>query len=160
MAMTKKTRAFILEKLIPFVEREHGNGFCMSSWRALVTTGENLDGEYDGVEDRTCPCDGSVCCIGGSIAILLGIPRGLDYSTHPELAKAIGITRKQAQGLFLSWESDGEKNKTLPFCWPKGYRMAFARAKTAEKKAAVAIRLLREIAEKGGSILANPAYAQ
>lgn len=155
--MTKAGRQFILEKLIPFVEREHGNGFAMSQWhRRYLTPGtESMD--FDDVF-RICPVDGSVCCLGGSIAVLLGRPAGFDAAESPELAAALSLTIKQAAGLFLNWRNERARTALQKYCWPRKYRNAYQRANTPAAKAAVAVRLLRQLAAEGGQILRNPDY--
>ena len=37
-ALNKKAVKFITEKLIPFMQREHGNGFAMYMWHATPTS--------------------------------------------------------------------------------------------------------------------------
>lgn len=75
-----------------------------------------------------------------------------------KLAEALSITIRQAVGLFLHWENDGHLCRGRRYCWPRKYRNAYKRADTVAGKAAVAVRLLKEIAEKGGDVLLNPDY--
>lgn len=151
--MNAKSRDFILKKLIPFIRREQGNGFAMSQWYASYGLADKLP-TYDGVPHKPF-CDGSVCCIGGSVAFLLDLASFIP--TRPEHvkphAKALGLTPNQTFGLFMNW---GDLDSRCDFLWPVRYRRDFAKAKTAEAKANVAIRLLKRLTVAGGGILANP----
>ena len=153
-ALNKKATKFITEKLIPFMQREHGNGFAMGTWISR-TRGKwsDLAGlqpgdtcEFDSIERPLPPCE-TVACIGGSIQHLTGRKRNLH--------KHLGITHKQADGLFRNWVNEGYEYE---FGWPEKFITRFDAADTPRKKAAVAVALLKQIILKGGDILKNPNY--
>jgi len=154
MIPNDEQRRFILEKLIPFVEREHGHGFGMNIWFKNLKPGELII--RDGLERLVPPC-GMICCLGGSIEFLLGgAPQRtlffLDEARIKRAADAIGLTRDEAIALFFYWHpKDGRIGAADR--WPDSYAWRFNDAKTTEGKAAIAVELLREIAEKGGEIL-------
>ena len=140
--MNAKARRFLLTKLIPFIQREHGNGFVMEDWITQVDDESYLT--FDNVSHRKAPSCGTVACIGGSVEILLKLKSG---DNNRPIADALGLTLDEADGLFYVYQNESD------YCWPARYRSRFAAATTPRGKASVAVALLKEIAEKGGSIL-------
>jgi hypothetical protein len=146
--MNATQKKFILNKLIPFMLREHGNGFAMDTWRS---TYENNPEEikrwgledFDDVKHKPPSC-GTVACIGGSIQLLKKISDGREK----QLANAIGLTEDQANGLFYHWD-DGSAD----FGWPGKYINRFEKAKTPLAKAKVAVALLKEVVRTDGKCL-------
>lgn len=147
--MNKAAKKFIEKKLIPFVQREAGNGFAMSTWKQPYTQ-QDIDAnfgakeEFDSVEHRVPAC-GTVACLGGSIQVLTG-KRGMG-----PLSKAIGLSKDAADGLFYNWLS-GDINPQ-GYGWPTKFAVAFGKAKTPRGKAGVAVRLLREVIRTNGECL-------
>lgn len=138
-----KVRKFILKTLIPFVLREHGNGFAMDTWHTAVPPG-NLFAS-DEIE-RKVPACGMVCCLGGSIQAIKDIP-GSGIGMTAELGAFLGLTPEEARGLFYHWYGKDE------YRWPAKYMRMFAARKTPLGKAKVACALLTEIAMNGGACL-------
>jgi hypothetical protein len=134
--MNTRQKKFILEKLIPFMEREGGNGFAMEEWKDEYV---KEDEYFDGVKHRAPKC-GTVACIGGSIQIL---GRGRLATT------LTGLDEDKLEGLFHDWEVGLEGD----YGWPGGYRREFKKAKTARGKMRVAVRLLREVVKTEGACL-------
>lgn len=133
--MTSKQKQFILKKLIPFVLREQGRGFCMEVWRKSFNSRSLIS--FDGI-DRRIPSCGSVCCIGGSIEVLKR-KKELGFE---ETGKLIGLNFSQSFKLF-----------TERIEWPEKYETQWNAAKTALAKAKVAAALLREVVRTDGMVL-------
>ena len=149
--MNKQQIKFIEKKLIPFVQREAGNGFAMSTWKQAFTERDVEENErlgfvekFDGVEHRPPVC-GTVACLGGSIQYLTG------KHAIRSLGKTIGLSREAAHGLFYMWQDD-EVN-IHGYGWPRRFKTAFDKAKTPRGKASVAVRLLREVVRTKGECL-------
>jgi hypothetical protein len=133
-------KEFIINHLIPFILRDHGLGFDMSYW---VDDFSDYERQYDG--ERVPSCN-TVCCIGGSIDVLLG-PSDLQQS-----ASFLGITTAHTNALFYHWlryQAEGG------YGWPLADARALYNAKTRLDKAGVACALLRRIAEKGDEAWAD-----
>jgi hypothetical protein len=137
--MNKVQKRFILRKLIPFILREQGRGFAMSTWADKhLAKGSRF--EFDEVE-RLTPVCGTVACIGGSVDVL----KGYKTRTWRRAAKALGLSDLQANTLFFRWDvGDG---------WPERFRHAYAKAKQPLTKAKVACALLREVVRTNGACL-------
>jgi hypothetical protein len=131
--MNQRQKNFILNKLIPFISREHGRGFGMDTW---ITTALDPSESYfaDGVE-RAVPVCGTIPCIVGSITILKKL--GEHGGTTQNLAKILGLDFNQACALFFEWDR-------------------IKRAKTPYGKAQVAVRLLKEVVRTEGACLNPP----
>jgi hypothetical protein len=146
----KSPKDFILNHLIPFIKREQGRGFCMTNW--YLRTRDRIIISVDGITRLAPACD-TVACIGGSAALLLGIcdksSSGPLENIPPKLSGAFGLTTEEAHGLFYHYQGF----VSYPYQWPEKYIRAFAAAGTPYRKALVAVKLLRQIAAKGGSIL-------
>lgn len=153
--MEAKHKKFILEKLIPFVLREQGNGFAMGEWIAEYKKEDLVGGDsfssFDGVSHRPPAC-GTVACIGGSTQVLLH--RG-KYTPEPILAKDLGLSPDQAAGLFYNY-SPSRSDIPGVFAWPKKYAERFLKAATPYRKAQAAVALLKEVVRTEGACL-NPA---
>lgn len=146
--MNAKSKKFILNKLIPFIIREHGRGFGMSNWLYKDTPGHIS--HQDNVK-REVPVCGTVACIGGSCQILA--------KTNVKslgLSKILGITRDQADGLFYRWEPRDDLNFST--AWPAKFATAFEDAQTPYRKAMVAVRLLKEVIKTNGECLNSKRY--
>ena len=141
--MNATQKKFILKKLIPFITREHGCGFGMSNWRYEALPG--VFASQDEVERRVPVC-GTVACLGGSTQIL-----AKTRAKSRGLSKILGITKKQADGLFYRWEPDDYQGNGT--AWPEKFAVAFSRAKTPYGKAMVAVRLLKEVVKTSGECL-------
>lgn len=150
----KEQRRFILRRLIPAILREQGRAFAMETWFEVVR--EDVDGNrviYDEIT-RAIPNCGSVCCIGGTAQALLN-PKGTYRNWNPrtirKLAKSLGLTAREAHGLFFNWETDTLDSGICG--WPEQFQEQFARRRTTLGKANVAARLLHKIADEGGKCL-------
>ena len=143
--MNAKQKKFILNKLIPFITREHGRGFGMENWRYRAPVGEIS--YQDGVE-RKVPVCGTVACIGGSTQILCDTRARCNRA----MGRILGLTPNQAGGLFYRWEADDDPYGGK-FKWPEKFSAAFERAKTPYGKAMVAVRLLKEVVRTNGECL-------
>jgi hypothetical protein len=141
--MNARQKNFILNKLIPFITREHGRGFGMSSWRWAGTPGEIS--AQDNVE-RKIPVCGTVACIGGSVQILKK-----SKAKDRGLAKILGLTTRQVKGLFYRWEPGCYTDEVT--AWPEKFAVAFDKAITPYGKAMVAVRLLKEVVKTNGQCL-------
>lgn len=139
-------KKFILNHLIPFIMRDAGRGFAMNTWKSRITK-RTTRTFFDGIE-RIAPVCGTVACIGGSIECLTGSRAKNGYSASEKAAKLLGITQKQAHGLFFGF-AVGEGG------WPEEYAKKFGKSGTSYKKAQVACSLLRQIAKKGSKALPN-----
>jgi len=146
-----RQKKFVLEKLIPFIQREHGRGFGMSSWRKTDTPG--YYSSMDGIARKVPPC-GTLCCIGGSIAVLKKIDD--DYITGPasirrfcerHSKRVLGLDPEIAYGLFMGWNTS---NSLCEYLWPTAYRLRFDDANCPEDVAEVAASLLRLVCETNG----------
>jgi hypothetical protein len=145
--MPAKAKNFILKKLIPFIMRKQGRGFRMDFWLEHDEPGEIFESDF---VNRKVPKCGTVCCIGGSIEYLTGKRTGL--------AKAIGLTPRQADGLFNEWLYDSEY--PYKFAWPEKFSNRFREKTTPIGKAKVACDLLREVVKTNGECLKNPNYKE
>lgn len=136
--MTEEQKQFVLERLIPSVEREEGRGFDMKvwfeKWGVYVEEGHNRD-------LRTRPSCGTVCCIGGLIESLVGTNVPLSFRKAGEI---IGLNPAQSRILF-------DEN----IFWPQPYRSQWMSAFTPGEKAAVAAALLGEVVRTNADILSN-----
>jgi hypothetical protein len=135
--MTKTQKTFVLEKLIPFILREQGRGFAMSSWHLHAKVGAIF--APDGVS-RKIPVCGTVACIGGSIGHLKNM---WDNGHTDTSGKAIGLSYRRAHKLFYCWEHR----------WPKNFSHKYARSRTPLGKARVVCALLKEVVRTNGKIL-------
>jgi len=144
--MNAKQRKFIEKKLIPFILRVEGNGFAMSTWISKYTRQAQREGPmyFDSIAHQRPQC-GTVACIGGSIQCLKKV-RGVD-----KMAKILGITFEQADGLFHNWEP-GDTG----FGWPESFRERFSNAATPYRKAQVAVALLKRVIKTNGACLNPP----
>jgi len=146
--MNLKAKNFIRRKLIPFILREEGRGFAMSTWQENENPGQHLT--EDDITRKVPKC-GTVACIGGSLQALS------DNKIEDErgLGRMIGLTPAQTFGLFYEWEEQDGMNGYISrsHAWPISFRNEFAKAKTTLGKAKVAVKLLRKIAKDGGGIL-------
>ena len=135
LSMTKEQKRFVLEELCPFVLRENGNGFSMGVWLEKKKPGGRFiqDGLW-----RSGPSCGTVCCIGGSIEVLMGLE---EESTEKEVAKAIGLNESVA------------KNLCWVCLWPERFRKRFLKCRTPLGKAKVAVALLKEVVRTDGKCL-------
>lgn len=138
--MNARQKKFVLEKLIPFILREHGRGFVMETWIDEIAPGEKFT--FDGLQ-RTSPNCGTVCCIGGSIDYL---KKNGNYDEGT--AALIGLSEAQGYALFHGWFSTTSANR-----WPRSYQTKFKKAKTTLGKAKVACALLREVVKTDGHCL-------
>lgn len=149
--MEAKHKRFIRNKLIPFILRDAGRGFVMETWldKGIVPREPIY---LDDIE-RPGPKCGTAGCIGGSIQCQLGLKR--KPSTRA-LAAVLGITPRQADGLFYQWSYDTDPDY-LEYCpkygWPIKFVKAFAARVTALGKAKVAVRLLEEVIRTNGECL-------
>ena len=154
--MNAKQKKFILKKLIPFVAREHGRGFAMSTWVTKKPEGELL--LVDDVE-RPVPVCGTVACLGGSTQTLCNFRNGTRTglsAMHKRIARILGLTAYQASGLFYNWEPNDDHDH--PYSWPKTFATQFYRAKTPYGKAMVAVRLLKKVVATNGECLKSRRY--
>lgn len=147
--MNAKSKKFILNKLIPFVTREHGCGFAMSTWKKKLPVG--FSAEFDDLE-REIPVCGTVACLGGSTQ-LLRYPKVRAQMSWKAMGKILGISEEQAHGLFFYWKPADRRYGN--YAWPKKFAVAFGNAKTPYGKAMVAVRLLKEVVKTEGACL-NP----
>ena len=153
--MEAKHKQFIRRKLIPFILREHGRGFAMSTWCDIdLPVGEEV--VEDGVLRRVPVC-GTAACIGGSVNF---IQNASNLSMPVKAGRTLGLTDKQAAGLFYYWEPDYQMNTTRSHCWPYRFAKRFERARTAWGKARVAVALLKEVMRTNGQCLENPHYGK
>ena len=141
--MTLKHKDFILHKLIPFILREEGRGFGMEHWlsKEPPKTKVRVDEIY-----REVPKCGTVACIGGSIAYLLGLDKNPACSPTNYL-ESLGLTLTQRNALFYGWEGN------RPHRWPDSFVRRYAEAKTTWDKSKVACDLLHEIVRTEGACL-------
>jgi len=160
--LTSEQQEFILYRLIPFILREQGDNFAMQYWDVERS---RLGDEpiFDGVKHESA-C-GSICCIGGSISHLSGAKRAEVFNFSSEslvqaremayknLGAVIGLTGREAHGLFFAWMLDRAKYKQGGYGWPLVFSNRFAAAKNPLEKAEVACDLLRLIARVGPSVL-------
>lgn len=154
--MNAKQKKFILKKLIPFVAREHGRGFAMSTW--LTRKPEGMTLFVDEVE-RPVPVCGTVACLGGSTQVLsIYRPRKNVYHNNviKQLSGTLGLTPAQANGLFYHWEPNDDQGYS--YSWPKTFATQFYRAKTPYGKAMVAVRLLKKVVATNGECLKSRRY--
>lgn len=149
--MQAKHKKFIREKLIPFMLRDAGRGFVMENWCLKgLDPGQELD--VDGLL-RPAPKCGTVACIGGSIACLLG-SRAQGLSN--KIIEPLGITKKQAKGLFYEWAYDTAPEQaswTPKYGWPAKFVNAFNARTSPLGKVKVAVRLLEEVMRTNGKCL-------
>ena len=150
--MTAEAKAFVLEKLIPFINREQGRGFTMEHWKSDFRVGSVL--EFDGVPRKIPDC-GTVACIGGSIEVL----RRNNYPDRSEasISETIGLNKGEGEGLFYYWELS-EDDSRVEYQWPVSFQKKYANASTPRAKAKVACDLLRVVVKTNGECLKNPAY--
>lgn len=127
---------FIKKELIPFILREHGRGFAMSTLLSRKLAGS--EEEFDEVS-RIVPSCGIVCCIKGSVAVIKGINLNVEGYDR-KIVRAMGLTKKEAYGLFYDW-----KGKGISCAWPRMFAKRFFRCKTPLSKAKVAVALLEEV---------------
>lgn len=154
--MNAKQKKFILKKLIPFVAREHGRGFAMSTW---VNKDDGAGAEaYHDDAPRIVPVCGTVACLGGSTQILAKSRTSsiLGRASNRTLARILGLTAAQASGLFFYWEPDDDFCHT--HAWPRTFQTKFAQARTPYGKAMVAVRLLKEVVRTNGECLASKRF--
>lgn len=147
--MNARQKRFILEKLIPFILREQGRGFAMSTWVTKEKPGTEIT-DLD-VDYRKVPGCGAICCIGGSIQMLRGIR---NRHNQKEIMNAIGLTKDQMNGLFYQWDGfgvDGTDGRI--YGWPAEFAERFENAKTPYRKAQAAVALLKEIVKTNGECL-------
>jgi hypothetical protein len=137
--MTAKQKAFILDKLIPFILREQGRGFVIDVWRDNVTPGCLLPWAEP---PRKAPSCGTIGCIGGSIEVLLGHTEPDPISTL-QIEKATGLSPQQQDILFFRWDS----------LWPNPFAQKLGGAKTPLAQAKVVVALLKEVVRTEGRIL-------
>jgi len=102
-----------------------------------------VNARSDGI-DRLWPTCNTVACIGGSAEILTGA------FTVASLAKNLGLTKNEADGLFYAWQDESNRHG---FGWPSSYARRYARAKTPWSKARVVASLLRLVVETKGGCL-------
>ncbi len=156
--MTQEHKDFILNELIPFIQRDHGNGFAMEIW---LGESEHLlrnlpDQDRLRFADRPLPACGTVCCIGGSIDYLMckkmfppdsfglnDVNQMLTEISTQDTARFIGLDFRKGHDLFF------EKD------WPPAYKKRFAEAKNPQEQADIACDLLREVVETNGKVLAG-----
>jgi len=146
-----KHKQFIRRKLIPFILREHGRGFAMSTWcNNQVPPGEEI--EEDEVV-RTVPKCGTVACIGGTASLLVGSR----VQSVRAAIQALGLPPRQAKGLFYVWEVPEANRDGLvtvdKYGWPILFRQRFARCNTPWGKARVVAALLKEVIRTNGKCL-------
>ena len=135
--MNKNQADWIVNRLCPFILREQGRGFAMSTWVDRDTpVGDPVI--FDGVR-RKVPSCGTICCIGGSICFL----KKINAADDREIFSSIGLSHKQGDDLCYGWKDD----------WPEPFRSRFAKATTAVSKARVAVSLLKHIAKTRGKCL-------
>ena len=148
--MTPENKKFILKKLIPFILREQGRGFQMGDWKVVKEDIGNFKYFHEDLQKyvKWPKCD-SVFCIGGSAQVLLNILGIPGCSRTDDLAKGMGISRDEAEGLFYEWGV----NTTEPCAWPISFARDFAKAKTPLGKAKVAVALLKEVVRTEGKCL-------
>jgi len=143
--MTEAQQKFLIETLPAFILREQGAGFAMELWHSNgqpgnITVADDLEREF--------PSCGTICCIGGSAEILLGIEIDKPESG---IAHALGLSRDEGDALFYSWEmSDDWKHHHR---WPYDFRQRFYDADSPLEKAAVAAELLKLVGETKGECL-------
>lgn len=143
--MNAKQKNFILKKLIPFILREQGRGFAMSSWIRKRRAGSLLD--EDDIS-REVPVCGTVCCIGGSVQVLANV------RTQAAIAEKIGLTINQTNGLFYDWYGYGDTgNDGHEYGWPEKFATRFLKAETPYRKAQAAVALLKEVVKTNGDCL-------
>lgn len=152
--MTKKQKQFVIEELIPYILREEGRGFAMSIWIRLGRP--DIVYDVDGAQ-RNFPSCGTIACIGGSVAMLQGLPCATGaVSDMAEIGSALGLTITQAYALCHTWLGSDPILPLKEVCrnrWPRTYRARYADAKTTHDKATVAADLLRLVAETDGHCL-------
>lgn len=128
---------FVKDYLFPAMEREHGNGFAMDTWRQKIHV---IDGDSDKVrfDDvfRKVPACKSVMCIGGTMEAIVGT-RNLD-----KLGAILGIDSDYVGTLFYDWDVRGG--------WSDKFLEAFRDAKTPLQKVRAAKgQVLEAIKTKG-----------
>lgn len=145
-------RKFVNNHLFPFMRRENSNGFAMSMWRNNLHSflyQENPIFYGDGIKHGVPAC-GTAGCIGGSMEIVLGLP--IHGATTSMLGKILGITEKQAGGLFFRWR-DNQIDASDKTGWSKHFRRLFTEGKSPQEKEQVAERvILRAIKTHGKSL--------
>jgi hypothetical protein len=129
---------FILKELIPFILREHGQGFSMQQWAFKARPGREM--LWDGVWHTIPPC-GTVACIGGSARILMKEKGIQDMYTREYL----GLTASQYEHLVYGWMDVHQ--------WGEPYVSSYAKAGTPLAKAKVAVRLLKKVVATDGKVL-------
>lgn len=122
-----------MDRLCNFILREQGRGFAMEVWDCHPSAGKVLT--FDDIERKVPKC-GTVCCIGGSIDMLLSKGKELSMSTG-ETGAAIGLDYRDAKDLFYGWNLDESGG------WPQTYKLRYVKAKTASGKARVAVSMLK-----------------
>ena len=148
--MTKEQKKFLTNTLSKFILRDHGRAFHMSYWRRLVSTVH-----IDDPIPIPIPACGTICCIGGSAAVLLGKTEagfrrlGGDKT---KMASLLGLTYDQVDGLFYYWHLRA-RNEFIDYAWPHKFAVAYEKAKTPLGRAKVAVRLLKEVARTNGECL-------
>jgi hypothetical protein len=150
--MTEKQKKFITGKLSRAILREYGKGFGMGTWRCPgITPGYKVC--IDGVP-RKAPSCGTVACIGGTLAMLVDSNALLSSGriVAQEAPKYMGLTPDEADGLFFNY---GGGQYHHDYCWPQKFVDDFVAAKTAYRKAKVAVALLAEVARTEGKCLHN-----
>jgi hypothetical protein len=154
--MPTKAKKFILERLIPFILRERGNGFIMEDWLREYTKDDTAGEEglfyFDGVEHRVPSC-GHVGCIGGSVDFLQKVSLG-KRQNDARVAKVLGLTLEQGKGLFYNFGTD---RGTSEYGWPEDFAARFVAATTPYKKARVVVALLKQVVKTNGECL-NPVW--
>ena len=146
--MRKAQKQFILKDLIPFILRESGRGFGMSIWNSRKTYDTSPGGMFTADDiRREVPACGTICCIGGSVEFLKPEYRDRGY-------KALGLSWRQAQGLFYNWGGAGIQVQSF-HAWPAKFVRLFEKRKSPLGKAKVAVALLKEVVRTNGKCL-NP----
>jgi len=140
--MNQRHISNIRTKLIPFILREHGSGFGMSTWISVAKPGTKV--RFDDVT-RRFPCSGTVACIGGSVELLS------HKHTSIGQAKWLGLTDYEYHILCHRWEPSD--CGFTDYHWPLAYVQQFKKAKNSLAKAKVAVRLLEEVIRTKGKCL-------
>jgi len=134
--MNQRQKDFILNKLCPFILREEGRGFNMDYWMHNIWQTKIY---YKGKEYLPPKCN-TICCIGGSIDILL--PKTNKYKSE-----ILGLSDEECNGLFYNYDSYND------YGWPDSYIKKLESAKTPYGAARVAVALLKKVVETEGKIL-------
>jgi hypothetical protein len=144
--MDEKARAFILDRLIPYIQRNEGRGFDMARY---ITVPNDKPGGISWRNWGYLGC-GTVACIAGASSILLGIRCANRSDYWGKVGTAIGLTPEEAMGLFERFKVRGYGDKCQ---WPAEFALALEAAKTKKEEADVACNLLLKIAAEGPGCL-------